>query len=337
MIPTPAPQILNTGGTTRVDEMALTTDGKLLLVANNAEDPPYGTLFAANGDDKTSHTVKIIKITVDPAIIPPGKLLSIEQPAWEPKTARFYTSIPTIANNPPGCVLGGSPPCDGGLLVTDPLNPVAVEGAFDPTTNTGVVPLHNCGPNGATVGPHQNLLLGCTPGNFPPGTTTQVINAKTKNYADIAGITGSDEVWFNAGDNRYYTGSSAMFKPAGSPLGSGAVLGVIDGTSVLIESIPQSSGSHSVAADCKRNRIFVPQVFTSAAPPPAGLNHDTNTTAGSGSPTVGQLICGSTGGCIAVYQHDVNDEDNQDNQGNDDNQGNGDNKGNTCKTKDHQD
>ena len=34
-------QVLSTGGTTRVDEMALTTDGKLLLTANNAEDPPY--------------------------------------------------------------------------------------------------------------------------------------------------------------------------------------------------------------------------------------------------------------------------------------------------------
>src|SRR5579864_1706853 len=42
---------LSTGGTTRVDEMALTPDGKMLLVANNAEDPPYATLFAANGDD----------------------------------------------------------------------------------------------------------------------------------------------------------------------------------------------------------------------------------------------------------------------------------------------
>ena len=38
------------------------------------------------------------------------------------------------------------------------------------------------------------------------------------------------------------------------------MLGVIDGTSVLIETIPQSSDSHSVAADSKRNRIFVPQV-----------------------------------------------------------------------------
>ena len=309
-------QTISTGGTTRLDEMALTTDGTLLIAANNAEDPPFATLFQANGDNATSAVTKIIKISVDPSIIPPGKGLSIEQPAWEPKTARFYTSIPTIADNPPGCVLGGTPSCSGGLLVTDPLNPVAVEKAFDPTTNTGVVPLVACGPNGATVGPHQNLLLGCTPGNYPPDTTTLVINAETKNFADVAGITGSDEVWFNPGDKRYYTGSSAAIKPADSKLGSGAVLGVIDGTSVLIETIPQSSGSHSVAADCKRNRIFVPQVFSSTATGPSGLNHDVNTTSGSGSPTVGQLICGSTAGCVAVYQHDVDDEDNEDNRDN---------------------
>ena len=48
-------QIISTGGTTRVDEMALTTDGKLLLAANNAEDPPFGTLFSANGDAGDEH------------------------------------------------------------------------------------------------------------------------------------------------------------------------------------------------------------------------------------------------------------------------------------------
>ena len=36
---------------------------------------------------------------------------------------------------------------------------------------------------------------------------------------------------------------------------------------------------------------------------------DTNTTAGAGSPTVGQLICGTTAGCVAVYKHDVDDDD----------------------------
>jgi hypothetical protein len=301
----PIKQSISTGGTTRVDEMALTSDGKLLIAANNAEDPPFATLFRANGDAAASGVVKLIKITVDPAIMPAGFGLSIEQPAWDPKTERFYTSVPIIANNPPGCNYGqlaGAITCDGGMLVTDPQHPTAVQGAFDEASNTGVVKLHACGPNGATVGPHDNLMLGCTPGNNPSNTTTLVINAKTKNFANIGGITGSDEVWFNSGDRRYYLGASKMIKPAGSTLGSGAVLGVVDGTSVLIESIPQSSNSHSVAADSKRNLIFVPQVATGV------VGGDANTTAGAGSPTVGQLICGTTAGCIAVYKHDVDDD-----------------------------
>ena len=296
-------QTLSTGGTTRVDEMALTTDGELLLAANNAEDPPFATLFAANGDEATSNVAKIIQIQVENAIIPASFGLSIEQPAWDPTTKRFYTSIPVIADNPTGCNYGqlpGAITCSGGLLVTDPLNPTAMVGAFDPVTNTGVVKLNACGPNGATLGPHDNLLLGCTPGNLPGSTTTLVINARTKNFANIGNITGSDEVWFNGGDNRYYTGSSAAIKPAGSPLGRGSVLGVIDGTSVLIETIPQSSGSHSVAADSQRNLIFVPQTYTSA--PNAVPLGDQNFTDSSKSMTVGQLICGSTNGCVAVYK-----------------------------------
>ena len=207
--------------------------------------------------------------------------------------------------------------------MTDPNAPTAVQGAYDPVKNVGVIPLNSCGPNGATVGVHDNLLLGCTPANYPPGTTTLVINAITHNYAQVAGITGSDEVWFNAGDDRYYLGASGAIKPAGSPLGRGSVLGVVDGTSVLIETIPTSSGSHSVAADSKRNLIFVPETYTSS--PTAVPLGDQNTTSGPGSPTVGQLVCGSVNGCIAVYKHAVeNNNDQGNNDQGDNDQGNND-------------
>jgi hypothetical protein len=301
---------VSTGGTTRVDEMALTTDGKLLFAANNAEDPPFGTLFRANGDDHTSHVAILTKVLISSAIVPSGFGLSIEQPTWEPQTQRFYTSIPVIANNPTGCNYGqlsGPITCHGGLLVIDPTkltSPTATIGAFDPATNTGVVPL-NCGPNGSTVGPHANLLLGCTPQNNPSDTTTLVINAKTKNFANIGNITGSDEVWFNSGDSRYYLGASRACGTAGTCPDAThpglAVLGVVDATSVLIEKIPQSSASHSVAADSKRNFIYVPQVA------PASV-------VGSGGDitTVGQGICGSTNGCVAVYVHDVDEERDED-------------------------
>jgi hypothetical protein len=287
-------QVISTGGTTRLDEMALTSDGKLLIAANNAEDPPFATLFSANGDNAASNVNKIIKITVDPAIMPTGVGLSIEQPAWDPTTKRFYTSLPIIANNPMGCnygQLGGPITCHGGMLVTDPLHPTAVQGAFDPTTNTGVVPLPACSPNGATVGPHDNIMLGCTPGNNPSDTQTLVINAKTKQSVSTNGITGSDEVFYNRGDNRYYLGAS---RNPGQ-----AKLGVVSGrTNFFIEGIPQSTGSHSVAADSKRNLIFVPQVAPASV---VGSGGDTT--------TVGAGICGGTAGCVAVYKHDLDDDD----------------------------
>jgi hypothetical protein len=303
-------QTLSTGGEARVDEMALTPDGETLLVANNADTPPFGTLFRANGDNHSSSVVALSKITVDPVAFPdtPG----IEQPTWDPKTKRFYVSVPVLGENPPGCKTSGTTNiCDGGLMVIDP-NTVTpgtfVLGPFNPATNTGVLALSNCGPNGATVGPNDNLLLGCTPANNPTNDSTLVINATTKHFSHVNNIVGSDEVWFNKGDGRYYTGSNrncTTKAPCPAAANQTAVLGVIDGTSVLIETVPQSSGSHSVAADSKRNLIFVPQSAPVAA---VGAGGDTT--------AVGAGICGTlndkTGtGCVAVYAHDV-DRDHDD-------------------------
>jgi hypothetical protein len=326
---------ISTGGTTRLDEMAMTPDGKLLLAANNAEDPPFGTLFHTNGDNNTDSTSIITKITVDASILPqstkttPG--LSIEQPVCDPTTERFYVAVPQIKVG--SCTLGAAGTCPGGLLVINPktLSPgTAVIGAFDASTNTGVLALNQCGPNGAAVGPHDNLLLGCTPANITSTSGTLVINAKTKNFANIGGITGSDEVWFNPGDKRYYTGSSANIVPIPGvtcpdvfvvvpPSQACPALGVINGvTNLLIETIPQGSGSHSLAADAFRNLIFVPQVvplctsLTPKACPPGAAGADTTATLGNGTGGVSAGICGTNNGCVAVYKHDVDEDEEAD-------------------------
>jgi len=279
---------LSTGGTTRVDEMALTTDGEMLLVANNAEDPPFATLFTANGDNESDSVTKLARIDVDPSFIPKGFGLSIEQPAWDESTQRFIVSVPIIKNNPndpkdcdygqnPGFPKPGFPvPCSGAILVINPAN-------LENPIKNNIHALIQCGPNGATIGPHGNVMVGCTPGNQSTDLETTIINAKTFRYVDVGNLTGSDEVWYDAGSGRYYTGSFAMT--------GGAVLGVVDGvTNFLLETIPQSSRSHSVAADRRRHKIFVPQ----AAPFAAGKGGDTT--------TVGDGICGGTmNGCIAVY------------------------------------
>ncbi len=288
----------------RLDEMALTTDGEFLLTVNNAAEPlPFATLFAANGDRNHSSVLALSRITIDDHLFPGSP--AIEQPAWDPKTRRFYVSVP-ILGKPGGC---GTATCDGGMMVIDPTAVTPgnfVLGAFDPATNTGVVPLTDCGPNGATVGPHDNLLLGCTLANNPTNRSTLVINATTKHFVHVGGLVGSDEVWFNKGDGRYYTGSNRNCKSAtvcsDQAADQAAVLGVVDGeTNFLIETIPQSSGSHSVAADSKRNLIFVPQ---NAA---AGTGRDTT--------NVGAGICGGNNGCVGVYVHHVDhdrDDDDRD-------------------------
>jgi len=277
---------LSTGGTTRLDEMALTTDGTLLLAVNNAEDPPFATLFTANGDDDDNSVTLIAKITADPSVIPSGFGLSIEQPTWEDSTQRFIVSVPTIKDNPTGCNYGQNAPpntCSGAILVIDPTNLL--------TPIEKVVPLVHCGPNGATVGPNSNVMVGCTPNNQPGDLETTVINAKNFNYVDVGNLTGSDEVWFDQGSGRYYTGSSAM--------PGAAVLGVVDGeTNFLLESIPQSSASHSVAADSRHHKVFVPQVAPKKV---VGLGGDVTGPTKDGIGGVGAGICGTTNGCIAVY------------------------------------
>src|SRR5256712_12574778 len=111
---------LFTGGTTRVDEMALTTDGELLLTVNNAQDPPHANLFPANGDRNHSSVREISKITIDTG----ADIPAIEQPTWDPTTRRFYVSVPVVGGNPAGCISRASPgvvvTCDGGLLGIDP-------------------------------------------------------------------------------------------------------------------------------------------------------------------------------------------------------------------------
>jgi hypothetical protein len=294
----PIKQTISTGGTTRLDELALTSDGTVLIAANNAEDPPFATLFRANGDAPSSNVFKTGKIVVQSSVVPAGFGLSLEQPTYDPTTKRFFTSIPVIAENPPGCNYGqlaSAITCDGGVLVTNPVAPDLAPGLFNPATNNGVVKLHACGPNGATVGPNDAILLGCTPANNPSNTTSLVINGTTKNQTNIGGITGSDEVWYNSGDYRYYTASSRAI--------GGPALGVIDATSILLETIPQSSGSHSVAADSKRNLIFVPQVGTVGV---VGSGGDTTPTQN------GAGICGTSNGCVAVYRHDVDHDHDHD-------------------------
>ena len=146
------------------------------------------------------------------------------------------SNLPTQSSVAVGCIDEVDP-------VGNPNGPVVV----------ATVPVLNCMAAGLVQGPGHDFLVGCGDHDgiaFPPnlvifdGTTNQVV-------ANITQTGGTDEVWYNPGDNRYYT--------AGRDMPTGPVLGVVDaGTRQWLVNVTTNSNSHSVAADSFNNHVLVP-------------------------------------------------------------------------------
>jgi hypothetical protein len=243
---------IDTGGTRRVDELAYDPDDGLILVANDAEPTPYVTLICAKNDTglcatKPEHA-KVGKILFDATTVPDGSLAEpqgLEQPVWDPTTERFYQAVPATTTYP-----------GGAIAVIDP-KAMAVEQVFG---------LEACNPHGLTLGPNVQLLAGCNGGNSPVGTPLVSLILEAIHgtlVAKIPQVGGSDEVWFNPGDNRYYLAASSWTTTALTGGPSFPVLGVIDAiTNTWIENVPtENSGggtAHSVAVNPQTNEIFLP-------------------------------------------------------------------------------
>ncbi len=269
---------VSTGGTdgNRADELAFDPQDRLLLVVNNADDPPFASLIKVNADGALTVNQNECSTSVHPPCRitfknfgPNGDTATngAEQPVWEPKTRRFYISIPEV----------NGVTSDGAVAKINP-HTGAVEATF---------PVEFCQPAGLTVGPNQDLLLGCsvvfdTAGNqwdsknpnSIAAPTQIIIDAKTGTIdASVAGVGGSDEVWFNPGDKRYYTASR------NNP--TGPVLGVIDAESqTLVQIVPTvntagntvtatrfpAGTAHSVAVNPHNNHALVPLPANNVVP-----------------------------------------------------------------------
>jgi hypothetical protein len=239
----------NGGAGLRADELAYDPQDGVLLVVNNADSPPFATLIQV--DRRTGTLTVGTRITFTEATN------GAEQPVWDPRTHRFYLSIPEV-NGP-----GGTGP-DGAVARINP-HTATVETMF---------PVRFCQPAGLTLGPRQDLLLGCsvpfdTAGNAwtaaDPNTAAPIsviMDARSgKIDRNVPGVSGSDEVWFNPGDRHYYLAARA------NP--GGPVLGVIDAERQTLRqlvptfntpaSAPAPRGTaHSVAVNPHNNHVFVP-------------------------------------------------------------------------------
>jgi len=201
---------ISTGGKFRVDEMTYDPKDNVVVAANNADDPPFATIFSV----ATRSILKKIPF--------PDATNGAEQPSYDPQTGMVYLSVPETKANP-----------GGEIDVIDPVK-MAVVATYG---------LTNCNPNGSAIGPGNQLLAGCS------ASGRSVIVDKTNGavIADFSNLGGSDEVWFNPGDNHYYLGESAR-----------QMLGIIDAGTLAGYEVESGVSAHSVAADQTTNHVFVP-------------------------------------------------------------------------------
>jgi len=229
---------INTGAVpaTRVDEMAFDPRDHLLLVANNAADPPFATLV-----DTQTRTI-VAKITFNGANADghnaPNATNGIEQAVWDPSHGgRFFISIPQLN--------GGGP---GGVAMIDPLTGNVTKLYDFATLSGGAVTA--CSPAGLALGTGGKLMVGC-------GVASQSIlldpnaNGGNGSIKTFPQVSGEDMVWFDPTTNRYFL--AARLNPGGP------VLGIIDGlTETFLQNVRTTPGDHSVAVDPVSGEVFVP-------------------------------------------------------------------------------
>ena len=244
---------VHTGGVPpkRADELAYDPEDSLILAVNNADDPPFATLIHV--DRNTGALTLRQRITFADATN------GAEQPVWDPGTGRFYISIPQIGANPQ----------NGAVKRINP-HSALVEATY---------PVNFCQPAGLTLGPNEDLLIGCSvvfdtagapwtrdPAALAPSAKPISVIMDARNGSidkNVEGVGGNDEVWFNPGDGRYYLAARA------NP--TGPVLGIVDAkTQTLDQIVPtvsQAPGSaHSVAVNPHNNHAFVPFPANNVAP-----------------------------------------------------------------------
>jgi hypothetical protein len=170
---------------------------------------------------------------------------------FNPNSGRFLvTNSNSLAGNAAGTSL-----TFGSVDVINP-NLGSPDGPFVENS----FPLLNCMPTSVVQGPGNDFLVGCGDHDgeaFPPnmyiidGTTGAIYPGPIGCPYTICNVGGVDEVWYNAGDNRYYLAARDM--------PGGPVMGVIDaGKRVWLENVTTNSNSHSIAVDSTTNHAFVP-------------------------------------------------------------------------------
>jgi DNA-binding beta-propeller fold protein YncE len=213
---------VSTGGKKRADEIAYDPHDELIIAVNNADDPPFVT-FISTRTRKVVGRLEL-KRASDGA----------EQPVWNPASGLVYVSIPSL----------------------DGIKARGAVAVIDPRTFRVLkfMPVERCMPAGLALGPHDDLLLGCSDDAVAAGFPARSLvmsAASGRIVARLPQVGGSDEVWSDPRAGRYYLAAASNT--------GGPVLGVVDSTTNRwIGNWPTGPHAHSVAADSATGRVFVP-------------------------------------------------------------------------------
>jgi hypothetical protein len=166
--------VVNTGGQARADELCFDPRDHLVMIANDADNPPFVTFISTEGNNKILGKIQI-----------PESNGGVEQCQWNPRNGMIYLNIPSTVDD-----------SNGKVYVIDPRHETIVH-KYDAG--------NGCQPAGMAIGPAPNILLGCGPN---AANVAEVMDENTGAVTTIAGQSGSDEVWFNPGDGHYFLAES---------------------------------------------------------------------------------------------------------------------------------
>ncbi|MGC8518528.1 MAG: YncE family protein [Steroidobacteraceae bacterium] len=166
-----------------------------------------------------------------------------EQPVYVPATGLLYLSLPVLHHVK----------ADGAIAVINPRTRRLVK----------LIHVRECMPAGLALGPRSDLLIGCSDDAVTAGFPARslILNARSgKIIARIPQVGGSDEVYADRRAHRYYL--AAVKNPGG------AVLGIVNArTHRWIANLPSGPDAHSVAADPRSGKVFVPIAASLASGP----------------------------------------------------------------------
>ncbi|HEX9464557.1 MAG TPA: cytochrome C nitrite reductase [Alphaproteobacteria bacterium] len=162
---------ISTGGTARADELCFDQRDELIMIANDADSPPFVTFIST----KPGHAI-LKKIPLANATN------GLEQCVWWQETGLIYLAVPEINGNKG----------HGEIAVFDPKT-LSLVNAFP----------QNCEPAGLTIGPDGQAMIGCNDTNG-----IRIINLRNGSVVQTFAINGADESWFNPGDNHYFVAAA---------------------------------------------------------------------------------------------------------------------------------